>query len=349
MTHLETLGWDGNWAAAFAAQAASGWEAARVGVAHRGAYVVHTEAGEATASLSGRVLHDGQDAVVGDWVALRRPPQGQARIEHVLPRRGALFRLAAGSGHRSQVLAANVDLVLLLCGLDGDFNPRRVERALVAVAESGARPVVVLNKADACDALDERRRDMEAAAPGVPVLAISALTGAGVEPLAALITSGSTVVLLGSSGVGKSTLANRLLGQETQATAEVRAHDSRGRHTTTHRALFVLPGGGVLIDTPGLRELRLLAEPEAASQAFTDLESLAAGCRFADCGHAGEPGCAVRAAVEEGALDAARLASYRKLQAELRHLERRGDPRAMSAEKQRWKAIHKAARHRRPR
>jgi len=267
----------------------------------------------------------------------------------VLPRRGALVRLAAGSGHRSQVLAANVDLVLLLCGLDGDFNPRRVERALVAVAESGARPVVVLNKADACDALDERRRDMEAAAPGVPVLAISALTGAGVEPLAALITAGSTVVLLGSSGVGKSTLANRLLGQETQATAEVRAHDSRGRHTTTHRALFVLPGGGVLIDTPGLRELRLLAEPEAASQAFTDLESLAAGCRFADCGHAREPGCAVRAAVEEGALDAARLASYRKLQAELRHLERRGDPRAMSAEKQRWKAIHKAARHRRPR
>jgi ribosome biogenesis GTPase / thiamine phosphate phosphatase len=349
MAHLETLGWDGAWAESFAAQAVEGVEPARVGVAHRGAYVVHTAGGETTASLSGRVLHQGKDAVVGDWVALLRPPQGQARIEAVLPRRTALVRTAAGTGGGVQVLAANVDVVMVVAGLDGDFNPRRVERALVAVAESGAAPMVLLNKADACEDLAPRLAAMQAAAPGVPVHALSALRGDGLAPVEAALGKGRTVVLLGSSGVGKSTLLNRLLGEAAQATADVRAHDSRGRHTTTHRTLFVLPNGGVLIDTPGLRELRLWGEAEAAGQAFGDVEALAAGCRFGDCRHGNEPGCAVRRAVEEGALDALRLASYEKLQAELRHQERRGSPLAQSEEKRRWKVIHKAARHRRPR
>lgn len=347
MERLKTLGWDEAWAAAFGAEAAQGLEAARVAVAHRGAYVVRTEDGECMASLSGRVLHQGLDAVVGDWVALHRS-QGTARIDAVLPRRTALVRTAAGTAGGPQVLAANVDVVMVVAGLDGDFNPRRVERALVAVAESGAAPLVVLNKADACDALAARAAEMEAAAPGVPVLVASALTGAGLGPIAEAI-AGRTAVLLGSSGVGKSTLLNHLLGAATQETGPVRAHDSRGRHTTTQRALFVLPGGGVLIDTPGLRELRLWGESDAAGPAFGDLEALAAACRFGDCRHAAEPGCAVRRAVEEGGLDPRRLDSYHKLQAELRHLERRGDPLAQRAEKRRWKAIHKAARHGRPR
>jgi len=349
MTHFETLGWDETWAAAFAPFVEQGLEPARVAVAHRGAVVVQAAGGETTASPSGRMLHEGVDAVVGDWVALLRPPQGDARIEAVLPRRTALVRTSAGTGGRAQVLAANVDLVMVVAGLDGDFNPRRVERALVAVAESGAAAMVVLNKADACAGLAERVRAMQDAAPGVPVHAVSALTGEGLAPIEAACTAGRTVVLLGSSGVGKSTLLNRLLGQAAQATAAVRAHDSRGRHTTTQRTLFLLPGGGVLIDTPGLRELRLWGDTTAAEQAFGDLETLAAGCRFGNCQHQGEPGCAVQRAVEEGRLEAERLASYHKLQAELRHLERRADPRAQSEEKRRWKSIHKAARHRRPR
>jgi ribosome biogenesis GTPase len=242
-----------------------------------------------------------------------------------------------------------VDVVLLVCGLDGDFNPRRVERTLVLVAESGARPVVVLNKADACPDLDARRAEMARAAPAVVQYAISALSGEGVDDLRREIARGVTLALLGSSGAGKSTLANRLLGSERQTTRAVREDDSRGRHTTTRRELIALPGGGVLVDTPGLRELQLWAGEEAAAAAFTGVDELARECRFADCSHRSEPGCAVLAAVAAGRLDEARLLSHRKLQGELRHAARQHDAAARSEQERRWRIIHKAARRHRPR
>jgi ribosome biogenesis GTPase len=347
MTSLEDLGWDEGWTAQFASPG-GGCVPARVAVAHRGAFVLHDEGGEHRARPAGRLRHEEQDVSVGDWVAAA-PGTGDWRVEAVLPRRSAVVRRAAGTSGRPQVLAANVDVAFLVAGLDGDFNPRRVERTLVAVAASGARPVLLLNKADVCDDLQRRRDEMRRAAAGVPVHAVSALRGDGLEAVRAHLGPGVTVVLLGSSGAGKSTLVNRLLGAPRQATAAVREDDSRGRHTTTRRELIVLPGVGVLIDTPGLRELQLWADAGAAGAAFGDVEALARACRFADCGHQGEPGCAVAAAAADGALDAARLASYHKLQAELRHVERQHDAEARRQEERRWRTIHKAARRHRPR
>jgi ribosome biogenesis GTPase / thiamine phosphate phosphatase len=348
MWMLEDLGWDPGRAQQFDEQAEAGQVPARVAVAHREEFVVLAAEGEARARLSGRLRHAGDDVAVGDWVAARLPG-GEGRIGSVLPRRTALVRRAAGPRERPQVLAANVDVVFVVAGLDGDFNPRRVERTLVLVAESGARAVVLLNKADACAGVEERRREMEEAAPGVPVRVLSALHGEGVEALRSEIGPAVTVALIGSSGAGKSTLANRLLGAERQATGAVRADDSRGRHTTTRRELLVLPGGGVLVDTPGLRELQLWGSADSADQAFVDVDALARSCRFADCRHESEPGCAVSRAVQGGTLDPARLASYHKLQAELRHVERRHDAEARSQEERRWRSIHKAARRHRPR
>jgi ribosome biogenesis GTPase len=347
MRGLDEVGWDQGWEQAFEGHASAGLRAARVAVEHRGEVVVLSADGEHRARVAGRLRHHGESVVVGDWVACSE--HATWRIEEVLPRRGALVRRAAGTAGRAQPLAANVDVVLLVCGLDGDFNPRRVERTLVLVAESGARPVVVLNKADACRDLDARRQEMARAAPGVAQYAISALSGDGVEALRAEIAPGVTLALLGSSGAGKSTLANRLLGTARQATSAVREDDSRGRHTTTRRELIVLPGGGVLVDTPGLRELQLWAGEDSAAAAFTDIDELARRCRFADCVHGGEPGCAVLAAVASGLLEPERLLSHRKLQGELRHAARQHDAAARSEQERRWRVIHKAARRHRPR
>jgi ribosome biogenesis GTPase len=349
MWSLEEIGWDEERAEQFAPHAVDGLQPARVAVAHREAFVLYGAAGEARARLFGRLRHEGGDVAVGDWVAATPPAAGEGRIEAVLPRRTVLARRAAGTSVRAQVLAANVDVVFVVAGLDGDFNPRRVERTLVLVADSGARAVVLLNKADACPDAGERRRTMERAAPGVPVHTVSALYGHGLDVARALIGPGVTVALLGSSGAGKSTLANGLLGAERQATRAVRTDDSRGRHTTTRRELLVLPGGGVLVDTPGLRELQLWASAEAAGQAFADVEDLARACRFADCRHDSEPGCAVTRAAAEGTLDPSRLASYHKLQGELRHFARQHDAQARSEAERRWRSIHKAARRHRPR
>ncbi|HET8648216.1 MAG TPA: ribosome small subunit-dependent GTPase A [Vicinamibacteria bacterium] len=345
---MDDIGWDEAWAAQFVEHAAMGLVPARVAVGHRGQCVLSTDGGERSARVAGRLRRQGEDVAVGDWVAAA-PGSGDWRVDAVLPRRTLLVRREAGTRERPQVLAANVDVVFVVAGLDGDFNPRRVERTLVAVADSGARAVVLLNKADACDEVGPRSEQMRRAAGEAPLHVISALRGDGVDEVRAHIGRGTTVVLLGSSGAGKSTLANRLLGRERQATAAVREDDSRGRHTTTRRELMVLPGGGVLIDTPGLRELQLWAGGAAAGAAFDDVESLAASCRFADCGHAAEPGCAVLAAVAGGTLDGARLLSYRKLRAELRHAERQVDAEARRLQERRWRTIHKAARRHRPR
>jgi ribosome biogenesis GTPase len=272
-----------------------------------------------------------------------------AFIEAVLPRRTSLSRRAAGMQEAEQVLAANVDVVFLVGGLDHDFNPRRMERALVLVWQGGARPVVLLNKLDLCADVAARCREMEGVSLGVPVHAISALAGLGLEAVGAHLGRGTTAVMIGSSGAGKSTLANRLLGEVRQQTLAVRQHDSRGRHATTHRELFLLPGGGVLIDTPGLRELQLWAPETALDQVFSDVEELKRSCRFADCRHAGEPGCAVAQAVASGTLDPGRLASYQKLQRELRHHRARLDVLARQEERRQWRSIHRMARRHRPR
>jgi ribosome biogenesis GTPase len=313
---------------------------------------VVTEAGELLAETRGR-LRRGEDAaglpVTGDWVVVRPLDGERGVVLAVLPRRTAFSRKAAGGETAEQVVGANVDTVFLVMGLDADYNPRRLERYLVLSWESGARPVVVLNKTDLCADLASRTREAEEVAAGVEVRAVCALSGEGLDSLQPELQPGRTVALLGSSGAGKSTLANRLLGREVQPTREVRARDGRGRHTTTARELLALDSGALLLDTPGLRELQLWATEDALGAAFEDVAALASRCRFRDCSHETEPGCAVREAAEAGTLPPDRLASHAKLQREIRHLAVRRDQRARQAEKARWKAIHKQLRNFKPR
>jgi len=351
---LEKLGWTSSLEEAFVAFASAGLVPGRVAAAHTHLYRVLTRAGDWLAEVTGRLRHEARGPedfpAVGDWVALKpRPGEERAQVHAVLPRKSAFVRKAAGSTTEPQVLAANVDTVFLVAGLDHDFNPRRIERALVLAWESGASPVVLLNKADLGGDLEALRLEMEAAAPGVPVHVVSGRRGDGMDALEPYLAPGRTVALLGSSGVGKSTLVNRLLGEDRQPTAEVRPHDQRGRHTTTYGELIVLPEGAVLVDTPGLREIQLWATEEGLAGAFEDVARVARGCRFRDCRHRGEPGCAVQEAVAAGELAPERLESHRKLEAELRHLEVKADLGLQRAQKARWKAIHKAARHHRPR
>lgn len=289
---------------------------------------------------------------VGDWVALRMScGNGTALIQTVLPRRSKFSRKAPGRTTREQVVAANIDTVFLMVGMDNDFSPRRVERYLAAAWESGAAPVVLLNKLDLCLDPATRVAAIEEVALGVPVHAISALRGEGLEAVAAYCIPRRTVALLGSSGAGKSTLINALLGTDLLPTAAVRKCDGRGCHTTTRRELIVFPNGGIpnggpggmVIDTPGMRELQLWEGDEGVQVTFDEIETLARGCRFRDCQHRHEPGCAVRAAVEAGELAPDRLSSLRKLQKELAWFDRQHDQLAALEEKRRWKNIHKSA------
>ena len=317
---------------------------ARVIAQSRGVWRVAGGFGECPAEAAGKLrlaAEEGADwPAVGDWVAVEpRDQGGAAQIHEVLPRRSRFVRKMAGKRIAEQVIAANVDVALLVSALDGDFNPRRVERYLAQCWESGARPVIVLNKADVCEAPQDKIGEMEAVAMGVSVCAVSAKTGDGFDRLERHLARGQTIVLLGSSGVGKSTVVNRLLGHAIQEVREVRESDSRGRHTTTARELFVLPGGALLIDTPGLRELQLWDADEGISQTFSDVESLAARCHFGNCRHVGEPGCAVQAAIDAGELDLSRLENWRKLQRELEFLRRKVDPDARQNEKQRIKQL----------
>jgi ribosome biogenesis GTPase len=347
---LEDLGWNDFFAAAFAPYAEQGLVPARV-TAQKGLNQVSTGEAEHFADLAGKLRHElkGPESpghpAVGDWVALRLPTgEGRAMIHAILPRRSKFSRKSAGQRTEEQVVAANVDTIFLVSGLDGDFNPRRIERYLTAAWDSGAQPVVVLNKLDRCPDPEACLLETEAIALGVPVHRVSALTGENCEELAAYLVPGRTVGFLGSSGVGKSTLINRLLGRDVQRTGEVREGDDRGRHTTTHRELFRAPGGGLLIDTPGLREIQLWEGDQGIESAFPEIEELAERCRFGDCRHQGEPGCAVEAAAASGELPAERLESYRKLQRELRQIHIRQDEMARLQEKKRNKVLHKAQR-----
>ncbi len=345
---LRHLGWNQTLEDAFHPFRERGLVPARVAREDRGRYLLLDGRRECPAVLAGRLRHEARRRsdlpAVGDWVAARAGAAATAVIVAVLPRASAFLRKSAGEITEEQVVAANVDTVLLVSGLDGDFNLRRIERYLAAAWESGASPVIVLNKADLAGDLAARLAEVERVGMGVPVLALSALTGDGLAALAPWLGPGRTVALLGSSGVGKSTLVNALLGEARQATGAVREDDSRGRHVTTRRELVLLPGGGLLLDTPGLRELQLWGDDGGLAGAFPDVVALAADCRFRDCAHADEPGCAVRAAVERGALEPARLESWRKLGRELRRLEARQDPRARAEEETRWKLIARSIR-----
>lgn len=348
-TRLADLGWNDSWASQFEATG-DGGRPARVLVAHRGACVVATAEEETTAEASGRLRREGRAGgilpAVGDWVALAA---GEATIDRILPRRSAIARKVKGKAAQVQVIAANVDTVFLVCGLDADFNLRRIERALVAVWDTGAQPVVVLTKSDLSAEIEENVKAVQALAAGVPVHAISAREDIGLQALAPYRRRGSTIALLGSSGAGKSTLVNRLLGWDRQDTGRVREHDSRGRHTTTKRELIVLPEGGVLVDTPGLRELQLWEGEGGLDAVFADVTADAGACRFRDCSHHEEPGCAVRAAWAAGGVTPERVESYRKLQRELAHVATLRDERTRLESSRQVKVIHRAARKHQPR
>ncbi len=335
---LRELGWNDE----LAENLEPGLVAGRVAAVHRGAFDVWTEAGAVRSRLPGRLVHEGLEVGAGDWVGLS---DGLIRV--VLPRRSAIVRNAAGLTTTAQTLAANVDVAFAVSSLGPDLEPRRIERYLVTLWESGASPEIVLTKADRLDDPWPLVAGVEAVALGVPVHVVSAVTGQGCDALRARIGAGTTAVLLGSSGVGKSTLVNRWLGEETMATKETREDDDEGRHTTTHRQLLVLPGGGLVIDTPGLRELQLWDVDSAALDAtFADVEELAAECRFADCTHTHEPGCAVLAGVETGELPHERLQSWRKLQRELRAIAMRHDVRLRKEEGRKWRLRTREARAR---
>ena len=340
--NLHDLGWDDGYAAAFAPYQQDGLVAARVVAQHRGHYDVLDEHGERRVRVGGRLRHDASSAAalpaVGDWVAVR----GEA-IQAVLPRRSAFMRKAASAATEGQVLAANLDSIFVVTALNGDLNLRRLERYLTLAWESGASPVIVLTKADLCHDVGAALLAVEPVAIGVPTYAVSNVTRAGLDQLEPHLGPARTIALLGSSGVGKSSLANRLAGDELQAIRDIAA-DGRGRHTTTSRRLIRLPSGALLVDTPGLRELQLWDADGGLHEAFADVDELAAGCRFNDCSHAREPGCAVRAALEEGRLPLSRLQSYRRLQRELERLALRQDARLRSETRKKRAAFARSMR-----
>lgn len=344
---LAALGWTPRLADAFAPHAAEGLLPARVALEHTHIYRVFTESGEWLARVSGRLRHRATARVdfpaVGDWVAIEPPAEGaDARIRAVLPRSSRFSRRAAGDPTEEQIVAANIDTVFLVSGLDGDFNPRRIERYLVVAWDSGATPVIVLNKVDLVENIDAVVEVVQGIANGVDVHAVSCRRPETLDVLRRYLGHGQTGALLGSSGVGKSSIVNQLIGHEMLRTREVRASDSRGRHVSTARQLVMLPGQGVLIDTPGMRELQLWDTGDAVGGTFADIEERAAACRFRDCLHRTEPGCAVRAAVEAGEIPALRLESFHKLLNEQAYQARQQDERALIEEKRRGKIGAKA-------
>ena len=342
---LDQLGWSAAFAADHAPHAAIGREPARIMAEDRGSYVVRTADGERRAAITGRFRHEagGEPSgfpAVGDWVAIDGGPD-DAAIHAVLARRTAIVRQAPGKRTEAQVVGANVDVVFIVISLNLDLNMRRLERYLAVAWESGAEPVVVLSKADLVEDPAAILAEVERIALGATILTVSAIDGRGLDDVRARIGTGRTVAFVGSSGVGKSTLLNVLAGDDRAVVREVRDDDDRGRHTTTRRQLHILPDGGLILDTPGMRELALW-DPDGVEQSFSDIDELVMTCRFGNCRHNGEPGCAIAAAIASGDLDSDRYAAWQKLEREARHQVRRVDALARAEERRKWKAISKS-------
>ncbi|MFB2922197.1 MULTISPECIES: ribosome small subunit-dependent GTPase A [Aerosakkonema] len=371
--NLELLGWNSFFAKNFDSKFQDGYIVGRVVQEQKNTYILYTEFGELTAEVTGKMRYRAGGRTdfpaVGDWVVISAIDKGhlqkriskagrmptpqeflemskgeKATIQDILPRKSKFSRKLAGKQTNEQIIATNIDTVFLVSGLDGDFNLARIERYLILIWESGANPVIVLNKADLCEDVEEIRSEVEAIAVGVPIVLLSAIANQGIDSLLPYLGMGKTVALVGSSGVGKSTIVNQLVGENIQAVQSVRQTDSRGRHTTTYRELIVLPSGGLLIDTPGIREIQIWNGNEGFQETFTDIYALAEQCRFRNCKHEKEPGCAVQQALFDGTLDERRFYNYQKLQDELAYMTRKQDQKAYLAEKGKWKKIHKALR-----
>ena len=313
---LIDLGWNDFFEANFFEYNQHNFIPARVARENKNNYLLLSEYGELTATVTGKMLFEKDNIsmpVVGDWVAVKKQGNSSATIHSVLTRQSSFERKVAGAETKAQIVASNVNTVFLVNGLDDDFNPRRIERYVTTVWDSGAKPVIILNKADVCDKIEERKIEVESVAFGVPIFIISALTTDGIDELNQFLTKGSTVALIGSSGVGKSTIINHFLGYDKMVVKQVSDEKSKGRHTTTHRELILLDNGALFIDTPGMRELQLWGNEESLKKSFEDIELLSENCRFDDCQHQSEPGCAIKEAIENGEFDQARYNSFLKL------------------------------------
>jgi ribosome biogenesis GTPase len=354
MYDLKTLGWNSLFEKEFEPYRDQGYEVGRVALEYQGIYRVFTDGGEMLAEVTGKLRFQARERAdfpaVGDWIVItRNAKENRASIHAILPRFSKFSRKAAGEATEEQIVATNVDTIFLVQGLDKNYNLRRIERYLALAQESGSRPVIILSKADLAENAEKLSREVETVAAGVPVHVISSKLNQGLDPLYQYLGAGLTVGFIGSSGVGKSTLINRLLGKEQQKTQEVREADSRGRHTTVHRELIVLPQGGLLIDTPGMRELQLWDAGEGLTDTFADIETFARDCYFGDCRHENEPDCAVKAAVAEDMLDAKRLESYKNLQKEKERQRSRQDSKPQLSRREKTKMMNKSFNKTKPR
>ncbi len=347
MTQFNTLknyGWNEFFEAYFSEYAGDGFSPARVSVEHRNYYELYSEHGELTAEKAGKLFYNAEDPgslpAVGDWVVIKQLPNEEKAVIHaVLPRKSKFSRKKAGETTVEQVVAANVDYVFIISSLNQDLNFKRMERYLALAWDNGVKPVVLLSKADICDGIYARLAETEERLVGTDVHVISALKGAGLDDLHKYFEGNKTVAVVGSSGVGKSTLINSLLNRNVMDVSEISLYKDRGRHTTAHRELFVVPGGGLIIDTPGMREIQLWEGGEGLEELFEDIEKLTLECKFSDCKHESEPGCRVLAAITSGELEEGRFKSYKKLQNEIKYFARKQDKKAQLEEKKKWKKI----------
>lgn len=341
---LAQFGWNNFFEENFRKYADQGYSVGRVYLESRRSFWLYTKVGEIKADISGKMIYQAESRsdfpAVGDWVVFRlQEDKSKAIIHAVLPRKSKFSRKVPGSSIKEQIVATNIDTVMLVTGLDNDFNLRRIERYLVMVSASGANCIIVLNKADLCADLQSRLSEVERIAPNVPVITISAKDDEQLTALDGYIKKGETVALLGSSGVGKSTITNHLLGGERQKVQEVRAGDDRGRHTTTKRELILLPDGGLVIDTPGMRELQLWVSEEGLETSFEDIETLYGQCFYSNCEHNGTRGCAIEAALADGSLDQERWENHNKLQKELADITEKQDASAAQTKKKNIRKI----------